>query len=177
MNFTAKTQPKGLSHSESQQVLTQVSLFADIRDNEAACMALFELMNDRHYQAGEVIIEEGDSGTEFFILADGTAGVFKKTQDGGELYKVAILSGHMGAFFGESALLESDTRTATIRAETDCRCLILEKQDFDRFCDQHPKWAMPILKRVTKTIMHRLKKMNQDLSLLYRALVDQFAQN
>jgi CRP-like cAMP-binding protein len=159
----------------AEEILAKVSLFADIKDNSAAFSALFKLMKMRDYQAGETILHEGDTGTDFFILADGNAGVFKKTQDG-DLYKVAILAGHMGAFFGESGLLESDTRTATIRAETECKCMVLSKSDFEAYCNANPEWALPILKRVAKAIMHRLKNMNHDLGLLYKALVDEFSQ-
>jgi CRP/FNR family cyclic AMP-dependent transcriptional regulator len=164
------------ANESAAEILRKVSLFADIKDNAEAFSALFGLMNARVFKAGEVIIQEGDSGSDFYILADGSASVSKKTQDG-DPYKVAILSGHMGTFFGEGGLLEADTRTATIRAESECRCLILTKADFDRFCLQHPEWALPILKRVAKAIMNRLKNMNHDLALLYKALVDEFAQN
>ena len=160
---------------DNQDILSKVSLFADIKDNPEAFAVLYRLMNVKHYNAGDVIIQEGDTGSDFFILADGSAGVYKKTQDG-DLYKVAILAGHMGTFFGEGGLLESDTRTATIRAETKCRCLVLTKVDFEEFCNNNPQWALPILKRVAKAIMNRLKNMNQDLGLLYKALVDEFAQ-
>ena len=81
----------------------------------------------------------------------------------------------MGTFFGEGGLLEADTRTATIRAESTCRCLVLAKADFEEFCTMNPQWALPILKRVAKAIMNRLKNMNNDLSLLYKALVDEFS--
>jgi CRP/FNR family transcriptional regulator, cyclic AMP receptor protein len=160
---------------DSREILAKVSLFADIKDNPDAFSELFNLMTMRSYKNGEIIIQEGEPGTDFFILAHGSASVFKKTQDG-DLYKVAILAGHMGAFFGESGLLESDTRTATIRAETEVKCLVLTKSDFEAYCNANPQWALPILKRVAKAIMHRLKNMNDDLGLLYKALVDEFAQ-
>jgi CRP/FNR family cyclic AMP-dependent transcriptional regulator len=160
---------------DNHEILSKVSLFAELKDNPEAFSVLFMLMGVRQYNAGDTIIEEGEAGSDFFILADGSASVFKKTQDG-DLYKVAILYGHMGAFFGESGLLEADTRTATIRAETECRCLVLTKSDFDDFCNHNPAWALPILKRVAKAIMNRLKNVNHDLGLLYKALVDEFAQ-
>lgn len=165
----------GASAVNIDEILAKVSLFSDVRNIPEAINVLFMLAKVQIFQAGETIIREGDQGSDFFILADGRASVFKKTQDG-DMYKVAILSGHMGAFFGEGALLEADTRTATIRAETNCQCIVISKQDFDAFCMQNPEWALPILKRVAVAIMNRLKKMNQDLSLVYKALVDEFAQ-
>lgn len=160
--------------SEAHEVLSKVVLFSDLREHPEAFATLYRMMKTKTFKKSETIIQEGDSGTEFFILVDGMAGVFKKTQDG-DLYKVANLSGHAGTFFGESALLEADTRSATIRAETECRCLALESADFEKFCSTNPTWALPVLRRVAKAIMNRLKNMNNDLSLLYKALVDEFA--
>lgn len=170
-----KTRPDSPPNfSEIEEILSQVSLFADIKNNVAAFKDLYSLMSVRVYKAGETIIREGGTGSDFFILADGTASVYKKTAEG-DSYKVAILAGHMGTFFGESGLLEADTRTASIIAETECRCLALTKEDFDDFSQRHPEWALPVLKRVAKAIMNRLKNMNHDLSLLYKALLDEFS--
>lgn len=160
---------------ELREILNKVSLFAEIKDLPAAASELSRLMKPRRYKTGETIIAEGESGSEFFILADGGAGVYKKTQEG-DLYKVAILHGHLGTFFGEGALLEADTRSATLKAECECLCLVLSKGDFEKFCAEHPEWALPIIRRVAQAVMVRLKNMNVDLSLLYRALVDEFSQ-
>jgi CRP-like cAMP-binding protein len=174
MSNLARKQPEA-DRQDLREILSKVSLFTELKDIPQAAEVLFMLMSVRTYKAGEIIFNEGDSGSDFFILADGSAGVFKKTQDG-DMYKVVILHGHMGTFFGEGALLEADTRSATLQAETACRCLVLAKNDFEQFCQQYPQWALPIIKRVAKAVMIRLKNMNHDLSLLYKALVDEFSQ-
>lgn len=169
MSSVQKLRPsdKGLT-----EIVAQVSLFEDIRESGQPFHELVALMEERKFAKGDTIIAEGSSGNEFYVLAEGQAGVFKKTQDG-DLYKVAILHGHKGAFFGEGALLEADTRTATITAESECQCLILDKKHFEQFCKQYPQFALPVLRRVATAVMHRLRNMNQDLSLLYKALVEE----
>src|SRR3954464_10835295 len=102
MSAAAKERPnEAMTAGDREEILSKVALFADIKDTPQACTALYTLMKERHYKAKETIIAEGDSGSDFFILAHGSASVFKKTPDG-DLYKVAILAGHMGTFFGES---------------------------------------------------------------------------
>ncbi len=174
--MSSQLPPKGVTQSETEllEAISKVSLFADLKDIPEATYALMKLLSIRIFKSGETIIREGESGAEFFILADGSASVSKTTQDGDQ-YKVAILHGHKGAFFGESALLEADTRSATIVADTECRCMVLTKSAFDTFSNNHPQWAMPIIRRVANAIMIRLKNMNNDLSLLYKALVDEFS--
>lgn len=174
MGQPALNQQPEMARDDRSEALAKVDLFADIRSNPGAFDDLSALLRELTFQAGETILREGDQGTEFFMLADGSASVLKKTQDG-DLYKVALLHGHAGTFFGEGALLAADTRTATIRADTECRCYALTAADFEKFSLEHPEWALPILRRVAKAIMNRLKNMNRDLSLLYKALVDEFS--
>jgi CRP-like cAMP-binding protein len=173
MESTAKRLP--LDHDRSE-ILAKVALFEEMRRNPEAFEALYSLMRELSFQAGQTIIEEGTLGEEFFVLVDGSASVYKKTHEG-DLYKVAILNGHTGTFFGEGALIGGDTRTATIRADSLCRCMALEAKTFEIFGAQHPEWALPILKRVAQTVMQRLRNMNRDLSLLYKALVDEYSRS
>jgi CRP-like cAMP-binding protein len=105
-----------------------------------------------------------------YFLMDGTASVYKCTTDG-EPYKVAIIQGTQRAFFGEGGLLDLEARSATIRTETECRCLVLNGAEFAEFGRNYPQWALPVLNRIARAVMVRLRKTNNDLMLLYNALV------
>ncbi len=67
----------------------------------------------RRIKQGQTLVEAGEVGTELFLLLDGVLGV----EVGGE----AVANVGPGAVLGERALLESGTRTATLRALTSCR--------------------------------------------------------
>jgi CRP-like cAMP-binding protein len=43
-----------------------------------------------------------------------------------------------GDFFGEIALIAERTRTATIIALSPCKLLVLDKDDFESFMNEHP---------------------------------------
>lgn len=150
--------------------LKSVGLFSDISTSEEALERLAEIMSERRFAEGDAIIEEGKTGTDMYILIEGQASVFKSTP-GGDEYKVAIFEGGKHIAFGESGLIESDTRTATIRADVDCRCLILARDDFEEFSKEYPQWALPIYRKITHSVMARLRKTNNDMLLLYNALV------
>jgi CRP/FNR family cyclic AMP-dependent transcriptional regulator len=152
--------------------LSAVSLFHELKNNQEALSRVAETMQERKFSPGEAIITENETGSEMFLLAEGTASVFKSTAEG-DPYAVAILQGANHAFFGEGALLDSDSRSATIKATTECRCLVLTKDKFDRFSEAHPEWALPIIKKIARTVMGRLRKSNNDLMLLYNALVNE----
>jgi CRP/FNR family cyclic AMP-dependent transcriptional regulator len=152
--------------------LKAVSLFKDIANDAEAMRSLAHVMQERHYKAGEDIIKEGTLGTELFILISGQASVYKAPPQGEE-YKVAIFEGTKNISFGESGLIESDLRSATIRADVDSTCLALDRKDFELFSQTRPDWALPVYRRIAHAVMARLKKTNNDMLLLYNALVSE----
>jgi CRP/FNR family cyclic AMP-dependent transcriptional regulator len=152
------------------QVLEQVEIFADLRGHAAALITLAALMREQSYRPGQTILTEGESGAELYLLVHGEAGVYKSTSEG-EIYRVAILKGERHPLIGEGGLLGSDARSATIRADGACRCLVLGRDDFERFSSEHPEWGLPVILRIARAVMSRLHKANDDLMLLYNALV------
>jgi CRP/FNR family cyclic AMP-dependent transcriptional regulator len=150
--------------------LRAVSLFADLASDERALAAISGIMREQVYPAGAVIIEEGKVGSELFILTEGRVSVYKTTPEG-DPFTVAVLGAESYPVFGESGLIESEPRSATIRADSDAHCLILDRETFDRFGIEHPNWALPVHRRVSQAVMNRFKRANHDLMLLYKALM------
>jgi len=158
------------SGSDYVQFLASVRLFQDLKSHPEAFAAIVALMEIRDYPVTSIIVRENEPGLEMFLLVEGRASVLKTTAEG-ELYRVAIMEGKDHAFFGEGGLLDSDSRSATIQAETACRCLVLSRESFQQFGNNHPQWALPVVFRIAKAVMTRLRKSNEDLILVYNALV------
>ena len=152
--------------------LRKVSLFADIAGNEEALIELSSAIGVVRFEPGQEIMRENEAGSEMYILVRGAASVFKQTTEG-ELYRVTILNGQEHAFFGEGALLDADSRSATIRADIECECLVLDRESFESFGRENPQWAFPILVRIARAVMGRLRKSNLDLTFVYNALVSE----
>ncbi|HTL13417.1 MAG TPA: cyclic nucleotide-binding domain-containing protein [Bdellovibrionota bacterium] len=150
--------------------LRGVPLFADVQADSARLSELTGLLKEKSFKPGETIIQEGEAGAEMYLLTEGKAEVLKSTAEG-ENYKVAILDAKDRVAFGEGALLDSEARTATIQAATACRCLVLHRADFEKFATAHPEFGLPVYRRIARAVMGRLRKTNEDLSLLYHALV------
>jgi CRP-like cAMP-binding protein len=76
----------------------------------------------RTVPGGTTIILQGDTGTEFFVVLDGTVDV---TVDGAPVGRLTA-----PASFGEIALLHDEPRAATITAVTECRLGVIGRTAF-----------------------------------------------
>lgn len=159
-----------MPNQDWEPFLKKVTLFSDLSGNHQALRELSNIMHPQFYKKGSILIEQGQSGDEFFVLIRGDVSVSKKTPDGDE-YKVALLGSENSPAFGEGGLMEGEVRSATILCESDATCLVLNKKDFDLFSQNKPEWALPIVKRIAKSIMTRLNQTSQDLILLHQALM------
>ena len=73
---------------------------------------------------GTTLVEQGEPGTELFLLFDGVLAV--------EIDGVTVTELGPGAIVGEMALLEGGRRTATLRAVTPCRVAAVPGDRVDR---------------------------------------------
>ncbi len=150
--------------------LESISLFEGLREKPQGYAFLSEVLNERTFSRGQIIFNEGESGSELYLLISGKVGIYKKTLEGDE-YQVAVADHQTQPFFGEGALLDSDNRSATLKAEDNCHCFILDRGHFELFCREHPDLGISILQKIAGTVMLRMRKINGDLMLLYQALV------
>ena len=82
-------------------------------------------MPRRRVQQGETLVEQGEAGDELFLLLDGVLDI---EVDGETVGQVGP-----GAMLGERAVLESGERTATLRAVTECRVVVLNAAQISRY--------------------------------------------
>lgn len=109
--------------------LRAVSLFDGIADADLALVA--ERMETREVAAGEHLTREGASGYFFFVILDGTAEVSR----GGE----AVAALGPGHFLGETAILETTRRTATVTATSAMTVAAMFGADFAKLAAESPE--------------------------------------
>ena len=101
---------------------------------------------ERRVGAGEVVINEGEAGNEFFVIMDGHAQVRRRGK------KVATLG--PGQFFGDLAVLDKAPRNATVTAETPMALLVLGQREFSALIEEVPGFAHKLL----AGLAHRLRE-------------------
>ena len=126
----------------SVEALRKVPLFSELGDRELERLA--GNFKERTFPEGSRVTEEGATGAGFFIVAEGNATV----SVGGD--QKATLG--PGDYFGEIALVDEGTRSATITAATDLRCFGLTAWEFRPFVEEHPQVAWPLLKMLARRL-------------------------
>lgn len=110
---------------ERRDKVLRVVDFLDVLPPETH-RALAAATAKRLYAPGEVIVRQGESSTELFIIDRGQVVVELTRAD--KTFPVARLGA--GKFFGEMALMTGEVRKATVRADTECELLVIDHDSF-----------------------------------------------
>lgn len=99
-----------------------------------------------------VLTRQGEPGEEFFIIVDGTA-----------LVTLSMTKRHRlkpGEFFGEMSLLDGGPRSATVKAETDLRVLVINRAHFWELIRAVPELTQRMLIGLSRRIRDLENAMN-----------------
>ena len=69
-----------------------------------------------------------------------------------------------GRSIGEMAVIDDYPRSATVRANTKAKLIILNSRRFDHFLDEYPPIGIKILKGITRLISLNLRKASSRLA-------------
>jgi CRP/FNR family transcriptional regulator, cyclic AMP receptor protein len=122
--------------------IQRVPIFVDLDKKELDSLA--SSFKERTFNAGETIASEGAGGVGFFIIGEGEAKVMRGDQE------VARLG--PGDYFGELALIDEGTRTATLVAESDMTCYGLTSWEFRPLVEGNSHIAWKLLQALAKQL-------------------------
>jgi CRP/FNR family cyclic AMP-dependent transcriptional regulator len=122
------------------EFLRTVPLFASLQESDLASLA--KQLHERRFPEGAEVTTEGSTGAGFFVIAEGNAEV----SVGGE-HRATL---GPGDHFGEIALIDDGTRSASIVAATDLLCYGLTPWEFRGFIEEHPKVAWVFLEMLAR---------------------------
>ena len=115
-----------MDHNLGLRVLRSVPMLQHLDDDEMRL--LIRSLEREQYDEGQDLITQGEVGSTFYIIREGSVDVLKSAEGGGEPMYCATL-GH-GQYFGEMALLSNDSRNSTIRAKGPVECFVLSRETF-----------------------------------------------
>jgi hypothetical protein len=109
-------------HLGYARLLGRIDLFMGLERVTLAKLAAH--IEPLFYPSHSIIFRQAEPADAFYLVASGSVGVYYTGPSHSADTPVKIL--HAGEPFGEMALLTNSTRTATIKAETDCEVLRLD---------------------------------------------------
>jgi CRP/FNR family transcriptional regulator, cyclic AMP receptor protein len=115
--------------------LRNVSLFSTCSNKDLEKIA--KASDEVNLAAGTVIVDQGQTGREAFVMVSGSATVRRNGK------KVATLG--PGAVIGELSLLDHGPRTATVVCDVDSAVLVISQRNFIGVLDEVPALAHKLL--------------------------------
>jgi len=135
-DLKALAQKESKEYNETIKFLSQVPLFQKLPKHLLPLLAASGTQT--RFTPGDIVIKQGDNGSEFFVIRTGTAIVTVH----GKLEAEVVATFGSGDYFGEAALLWDVPRTATITAETELVTLKISRANFeDVGLNNNIKWA------------------------------------
>jgi CRP-like cAMP-binding protein len=101
---------------EKVLILKSVPIFSSVPESQLVDLAT--IAEAVEYDAGELIMNQGDIGTSMYIVVDGQVRIFEGEKE--------LAIGGTRAVFGELAALDPEPRAASVEAIEDCTLLRLD---------------------------------------------------
>jgi signal transduction histidine kinase len=126
--------------------LRKIPLFADLSEEDLE--RLYQMAETVSFPAGQLVLREGDQGDSLFVVLTGELEVTKR--QGSQDILLALYK--PGQFFGEMALLEQATRSASVRTLQESRLLVISQAAFQTLLSCSPAAPLKILRTVTSRL-------------------------
>jgi hypothetical protein len=131
---------------ERVMILKGSQLFRYFPGNDlAGIAALSEVV---HLEKDQVVFEQGEPGDAFYMVVRGNIRIMRGSTE------LALLGPREG--FGEMAILDQETRSATATAAEPTTLLRIDRDSFDRLIEQNPSVARGIYRMLTQRLRNTL---------------------
>jgi len=108
-----------------EKFIANVPLLKTVDQVERSAIA--DVLEPQYFEAGTVIIKEGDEGDYFYLLEEGEVHAKSSKVEG-----KAMVYSKPGDYFGELALISNEPRKATCTAQTRCKIAAIDRDSFIR---------------------------------------------
>jgi CRP/FNR family transcriptional regulator len=139
----------------TRELLARVPLFSELSASELERVA--QVAVPRSFPGGTRVFHEGDPGDSCYIVRSGVCRVTREHSDG---RAITLANLETGDIFGELAMLDGDTRSASVEALEDAELLALPGSDVKALLRDHPELGVKLIEALTR----RLRSANERIS-------------
>lgn len=135
------------------EILHQMPLFRFVTYQEL--VRVLNITDVRSYEHGDPVVEEGDDGSEMFIVLTGQVSVHSGD--------TIITRLGQGQHFGEMTLIDTAPRSASITADEPSKLLAIKRRDFFDLVRKDHGIAVKLLWSFLGVLSQRLRSTSRDL--------------
>jgi CRP/FNR family transcriptional regulator, cyclic AMP receptor protein len=125
--------------------LRKVSMFEELPPEDLKHIAA--VAEEQAYPDGEVIMAQGEAGTEMHIIVSGMVAVVVNKRE--------IARRGNGDVLGEMALILDQPRTATLSASGDVRLLTIRQREFAGILRERPETSIAVMRVLARRLTER----------------------
>jgi CRP/FNR family transcriptional regulator, cyclic AMP receptor protein len=129
---------------EKLELLKSIPLFADFGGRELTRVGMLADVVD--LPAGRVLMRQGETGREMFVIVRGRAEI---ERDGFVIREVGN-----GEILGEIALVDEGPRSATVRLTEPSQLLVVAHREFHSLMDEMPTVRTQVLETLARRVRH-----------------------
>jgi CRP-like cAMP-binding protein len=113
----------------------------------------------KKFQKGDMIFSENSACDGMYIVDSGKVRVFKTVQSGKQLKEIDLCTLGPKAMFGEMAMIDESSRSASVQALEPTTCTVISKAIFEDQLSRIPPWMVNMI----KILVSRLRETNEKL--------------
>lgn len=132
--------------SRVMNALAASKLFHGLDDDALGCIA--DGFSFVKFDDGDAVFHQNDDADYLYIIENGSAAIFKKMGQGER--RVGALG--PGEHFGEMAMISSEKRNATVRAEGELCCVRMDAKGFDALIGEDARFAQRMLNALSERL-------------------------
>lgn len=140
------------------KMLREIKLLEAFSDEELEQLISVGVTADKEAHANIVI--EGELTWGLYLILSGVVGIFKANKMSNDSYDVGQL--RAGSFFGEMSLVDDNSRSATVRATTDCSLFYISKDAFMDFMGSSTDLKLRFYESCVSSLVHRLRDLDDN---------------
>ncbi|MGB5925890.1 MAG: cyclic nucleotide-binding domain-containing protein [Dehalococcoidia bacterium] len=149
---------------DSTKILEKVDIFRGLSPRQLESLA--QVSEERKYRGGEAVFTEHSSGAEVYIIKKGKVCIELGLKGKPNTATIQRLS--VGQIFGELALVDKRSRSATATCENDCEIITIARDRLDELFEQDSRLGYIVMRNLAQLLAERLRR--TDLMLVASVL-------
>ncbi len=133
--------------SDKTNFLKNIPIFSDLEEN--SLNQILGLGSLKMYAKDEIILNEDEAGTALFVIVKGKVKISRSSKDGKEVILTIM---NESDFFGEMAILDGFSRSATVTALEESKLFIIQRNDFLALLKNHTEVSIALLQELTQRL-------------------------